>query len=101
MSRHSNTAAVDYRGSFLYFSGSKAFMQIISREHNMLKRQALILKAGTHPLTDQDRARLKVNAECIAFHLLMMKVSETEPACTSAQCQLHVLLMFVVLHTRS
>ena len=35
-------------------------MQIISREHNMLKRQALILKAGTYHLTDQDRARLKV-----------------------------------------
>lgn len=48
------------RGSFLYFSGSKAFMQIMSREHNMLQRQALILKAGTYPLTPEDRARLQV-----------------------------------------
>lgn len=47
------------RGSFLYFSGSKAFMQIMVREHNMLHRQAIILKAATYPLNDKDRQRLK------------------------------------------
>lgn len=48
------------RGSFLYFSGSKAFMQIMVREHSMLQRQALILRAATFPLNDRDRQRLKV-----------------------------------------
>lgn len=35
-------------------------MQIMVREHNMLHRQAIILKAATYPLNDKDRQRLKV-----------------------------------------
>lgn len=35
-------------------------MQIMVREHNMLHRQALILRAATYSLTDRDRQRLKV-----------------------------------------
>ena len=37
-------------------------MQIMVREHSMLHRQALILRAGTFPLNDQDRQRLKVGS---------------------------------------
>ncbi len=34
--------------------------QIMASHHNMLQRQALILRAGEEPLTDEDRQRLKV-----------------------------------------
>jgi len=36
-------------------------MQIMVREHNMLHRQAIILKAATYPLNDKDRQRLKAS----------------------------------------
>ena len=35
-------------------------MQIMVREHHMLHRQALILRAAAYPLNDKDRHRLKV-----------------------------------------
>ena len=43
-------------------------MQIMVREHNMLHRQALILRAATFPLNDKDRQRLKVSL----FHNLWL-----------------------------
>lgn len=61
-------------------------MQIMSREHNMLKRQALILKAGTHPLTDQDRARLKV----------LLRLPRVCRTCLSVLC-VHKLLLHALL----
>ena len=36
-------------------------MQIMVREHSMLHRQALILRAATFPLNEKDRQRLKVS----------------------------------------
>lgn len=47
------------RGSYLYFTGSRAFMQVMTRKHNMLHRQAILCRAGMEPKTDDDRARLK------------------------------------------
>jgi hypothetical protein len=46
------------RGSYLYFTGSRAFMQVLAQRHNMLHRQALIARAGVEPLTPGDRARV-------------------------------------------
>lgn len=45
-------------------------MQIMVREHNMLHRQALILRAATFPLNDKDRQRLKVSlfTTCRSLH---------------------------------
>ncbi len=63
-----------HRGSFLYFSGSKAFMQIMVREHNMLHRQAIILKAATYPLNDKDRQRLKASLHA-SLYLTYMSAS--------------------------
>ncbi|CAL8467814.1 g7352 [Coccomyxa elongata] len=47
------------RGSFLMFAGSRAFMQIMTQRHAMLRRQALLLRAGCEPLTEEDKARLQ------------------------------------------
>lgn len=47
------------RGSYLYFTGSRAFMQVMASRHNMLHRQAIIARAGIEPVTDEDRARIK------------------------------------------
>lgn len=47
----------DCRGSFLYFSGSRAFMQVMTQHHNMFHRQAILLRAA-EPLTEADLARL-------------------------------------------
>ena len=52
------------RGSFLYFSGSRAFQQVLLRQHNVLQRHALLLKAVLSPLDDNDRDRLEVS-ECL------------------------------------
>jgi hypothetical protein len=46
------------RGSYLYFTGSKTFMQILLREHNMLHRQVLLARAAEEPLGHADGARL-------------------------------------------
>jgi [histone H3]-lysine4 N-trimethyltransferase ATXR3 len=48
------------RGSFLYFSGSRAFMQIMNAKHTGLHRQAILLRASSERLTQGDRDRLKV-----------------------------------------
>lgn len=47
------------RGSYLYFTGSRAFMQILSKHHNILHRQVALIRAGSEPLTRADSARLK------------------------------------------
>ena len=47
------------RGSYLYFTGSRAFMQVMTRKHNMLHRQAILCRAGIEPITDEDKTRLK------------------------------------------
>lgn len=49
------------RGSFLYFAGNKAFMEVLNDRHNMLHRQAMLLRAASEPLNDGDRQRLKVS----------------------------------------
>ena len=47
------------RGSFLTFSGSRAFQAVMNERHNVLHRQAIILHAGdSSGLTDADRAVL-------------------------------------------
>lgn len=48
------------RGSFLHYAGSGAFMHIMSRRHNFLHRNAILLKAAMEPLTQADRYRLDV-----------------------------------------
>ena len=35
-------------------------MQVLNHRHSMLKRQALLLKAGTDTLHEEDKARLEV-----------------------------------------
>ena len=46
------------RGSYLYFTGSRAFMQVLNERHNMLQRQVMLARAGAEPLTDEDRERV-------------------------------------------
>ena len=46
------------RGSYLYFTGSKAFMQILLKRHNFLHRQVLLARAASEPLNETDEARL-------------------------------------------
>lgn len=46
------------RGSYLCFTGSRAFQQIMNEKHNMLHRQALIVRACNEPLVQEDRDRL-------------------------------------------
>eukprot|EP00878_Enallax_costatus_P028162 GHUV01030381.1.p1 GENE.GHUV01030381.1~~GHUV01030381.1.p1 ORF type:complete len:660 (+),score=307.55 GHUV01030381.1:240-1982(+) len=47
------------RGSFLYYTGSKAYMQVLEEKHTFLDRQALLLRCCTEPLSDADKARLE------------------------------------------
>lgn len=47
------------RGSYLYFTGSRAFMQVMLQKHNMLHRNAILCRAGMEPLTQADKHRLK------------------------------------------
>ena len=49
------------RGSFLYFAGNKAFMQVLNARHTMLHRQAILLRASTEKVTQQDRELLEVS----------------------------------------
>lgn len=35
-------------------------MQVLNQRHSMLKRQALLLKAGTDALQEEDKTRLQV-----------------------------------------
>ena len=55
-------------------------MQIMVREHNMLHRQAIILKAATYPLNDKDRQRLKVTFTLPLLHLASYHLRR--PVCT-------------------
>ena len=47
------------RGSFLYYAGASAFQQVMTRKHTFLDRNALLVRAGTEQLTEEDRARLE------------------------------------------
>jgi hypothetical protein len=47
------------RGSYLYFTGSRAFMQVMTQKHNMLHRNAILCRAGIEPLTQVDKDRLQ------------------------------------------
>lgn len=47
------------RGSYLYFTGSRAFQQVMDTQHTFLHRQAIIARAGAEPLTDADWARIR------------------------------------------
>lgn len=55
------------RGSYLYFTGAKAFQTVLAARHGFLRRQALVLKAGCEPLTDDDVARLMVSVHGRGF----------------------------------
>lgn len=55
------------RGSFLYFSGSRAFQHIMNTRHTMLHRQVLIVRAGTEALNEPDRKRLQVFRSTAVF----------------------------------
>jgi len=48
------------RGSFLYFAGNKAFMQVLNMRHTVLHRQAILLRASTEKNTQQDSELLEV-----------------------------------------
>ncbi|GIL69137.1 hypothetical protein Vretifemale_124 [Volvox reticuliferus] len=47
------------RGSYLYYSGSTAFTQVMEQRHNFLHRQTILLRASTEPLLEEDSLRLK------------------------------------------
>ncbi|GMH38444.1 hypothetical protein BSKO_06328 [Bryopsis sp. KO-2023] len=49
------------RGSFLYYAGSSAFMQVMNGHHTFLHRNVLLLKAATEPLNEEDHKRLQRN----------------------------------------
>jgi len=49
------------RGSFLHYAGSGAFMHVMSRIHNLLHRNAVLLRAAREPLTQDDRIRLDIH----------------------------------------
>eukprot|EP00873_Tetraselmis_striata_P018722 jgi/Tetstr1/438986/TSEL_027478.t1 len=46
------------RGSFLYYAGTAAFAEFINTKHGFLERNAMLARAVTEPLTEEDRARL-------------------------------------------
>ncbi|GFR46120.1 hypothetical protein Agub_g7609 [Astrephomene gubernaculifera] len=47
------------RGSYLYYSGSTAFTQIMEQRHNFLHRQVMLLRASMEAVTEDDRVRLR------------------------------------------
>ncbi|KAG7667610.1 hypothetical protein Ndes2437B_g07622 [Nannochloris sp. 'desiccata'] len=47
------------RGSYLYFTGSRAFMQVMLQKHTMLHRNVILCRAGIEPVTQADKVRLK------------------------------------------
>ena len=67
------------RGSFLYFSGSRAFQHIMTTQHTMLHRQVLILRASSEPLNDIDRKRLEVSAPGLGSPSALCNMSVIEP----------------------
>lgn len=58
------------RGSYLYFTGARAFQSVISAHHGFLRRQALLLRATSLPLNEEDAVRLKVVIG-IEAHMIM------------------------------
>ncbi len=49
-------------------------MQIMTQRHAMLRRQALLLRAGCEPLTEEDKARLQVwsHLRCCSFTAMLV-----------------------------
>uniref|UniRef100_A0A1D2A1F6 SET domain-containing protein n=1 Tax=Auxenochlorella protothecoides TaxID=3075 RepID=A0A1D2A1F6_AUXPR len=47
------------RGSYLYYTGSRAFQTVMAAKHNFLHRQVCLLRAASQPLTPDDAARLR------------------------------------------
>ncbi|KFM28667.1 putative histone-lysine N-methyltransferase ATXR3 [Auxenochlorella protothecoides] len=46
-------------GSYLYYTGSRAFQTVMAAKHNFLHRQVCLLRAASQPLTPDDAARLR------------------------------------------
>ena len=46
------------KGAFLDYSGSSAFTTVMSRRHNFLDRNALLIRACAEPVVPEDRSRL-------------------------------------------
>eukprot|EP01083_Nonionella_stella_P276925 941403_1 len=46
------------RGSFLYFAGSTTFQQVMRAHHNFLHRVAMVVRACSESVTDDDRKRV-------------------------------------------
>jgi len=53
-------ASLNCRGSCLHFAGSGGFMQVMASKHNLLHRNAILLKASREPITTSDISRLQV-----------------------------------------
>ncbi|PRW58999.1 putative histone-lysine N-methyltransferase ATXR3 isoform X1 [Chlorella sorokiniana] len=47
------------RGSYLYFTGSRAFHQVMNTKHTFLHRQVILARAGSEPVTQDDWERVK------------------------------------------
>ncbi|PNH11707.1 Transportin-1 [Tetrabaena socialis] len=47
------------RGSYLYYSGSTAFTQVMEQRHNFLHRNSLLLRASIEPVGAADELRLR------------------------------------------
>uniref|UniRef100_A0A061R538 Putative histone-lysine n-methyltransferase atxr3-like isoform x1 n=1 Tax=Tetraselmis sp. GSL018 TaxID=582737 RepID=A0A061R538_9CHLO len=52
-------SAVCCRGSYLAYAGANDFMQVANERHTFAHRTALILRACTEALTDEDNSRLE------------------------------------------
>lgn len=76
------TSVLNCRGSYLYYTGSRAFQQVMAAKHTFLHRQVIIARAGSEPLTPDDWARIKARwgrARCDE-HL------RDEPAAAAREC---------------
>ena len=78
------------RGSYLYFTGNKAFMQILQKKHNVLHRQVLLTRAGSEPLDETDAARLRrfgLGSSCLGSREDGTRVPEWLEKWTSLICE--------------
>jgi len=60
------------RGSYLYYTGSRAFQTVMAAKHNFLHRQVCLLRAASQPLTPDDAARLRVRGLSLVVGESMM-----------------------------
>lgn len=78
------------RGSYLYFTGSKAFMQILASKHNILHRQVTLIRSVTEPLNQTDADRLEkfgLGSSCLGSHANGSRVPEWLEKWTSLICE--------------